>query len=193
MSPQRSSCPTSCRRLSGRDKFAAGPAFKIDLHQKLIMTRLDAVLRHLNNLLTGPGGFCELLTFASTGTDPAYGGQCIKAAEWLREQLAELGFDAAMRATGGQPVAIGKYMPAGRSRHAPHVLFYGHYDVQPPDPLELWEFPPFEPCIHPGADDETSIFAREASDDKGQLMTFLEASRAWLSVHGRFQCGTLRD
>ncbi|MGQ0485860.1 MAG: M20/M25/M40 family metallo-hydrolase [Hyphomicrobiales bacterium] len=94
------------------------------------------------------------------------------------------GFAASLRATTGQAVVVAKYAPAGLPSHAPHVLFYGHYDVQPPDPIELWTGPPFEPQVGKGKDGKDRIFARGACDDKGQLMTFLKAGRAWLSVHG---------
>ena len=96
-----------------------------------------------------------------------------------------MGFTASLRETTGQPIVVGKYEPRGSGAHVPHILFYGHYDVQPADPLELWESPPFEPRLRKGKDGGECIFARGASDDKGQLMTFLEASRAWLSVHGQ--------
>lgn len=126
----------------------------------------------------------ELLRFPTVATDPAYGGDCRKAAQWLRRSLAGMGLAAEVRDTGGQPVVIGKYLPPGGSKQLPHVLFYGHYDVQPADPLDLWESPPFEPQIRKGKDGKERIFARGACDDKGQLMTFLEASRAWLAAHG---------
>jgi acetylornithine deacetylase/succinyl-diaminopimelate desuccinylase-like protein len=82
-------------------------------------------------------------------------------------------------------VVIADHSPKDLPSHAPRVLFYGHYDVQPPDPLDLWTSPPFEPQIRKGKDGKDRIFARGASDDKGQLMTFLEASRAWIEIHGR--------
>jgi len=70
--------------------------------------------------------------------------------------------------------------PAG----APHVLFYGHYDVQPVDPLNLWASPPFAPRIGVTARGHKAVFGRGSADDKGQLLTFLEAVRAWINVHG---------
>ena len=117
-------------------------------------------------------------------TDPAHAGDCRATAEWLANRLKAMGLETALRDTTGQPVVVGKYEPPGSGSHLPHILFYGHYDVQPPDPLDLWETPPFTPQVRKGKDGTESIFARGASDDKGQLMTFLEASRAWLSVHG---------
>ena len=95
-----------------------------------------------------------------------------------------MGFDTELQETTGQPVVVGKYLAAGGGTHSPHILFYGHYDVQPADPLDLWETPPFEPRIRKGKDGKDRIFARGACDDKGQLMTFLEASRNWLRVYG---------
>ena len=126
----------------------------------------------------------ELLRFASVGTDPRFEGECRKAAGWLVRHLEELDFAASVRQTTHQPVVVGKYDPAGLPSHAPHILFYGHYDVQPVDPVDLWESPPFEPQIRTGKDGKKRIFARGSSDDKGQLLTFLEASRAWLATIG---------
>lgn len=124
-----------------------------------------------------------MLRFPSVGTDPAHHADCRKTAEWLVGQLKELGFKAGLRKTTGQPLVVGRYDPPGKG-DVPHVLFYGHYDVQPADPLELWTSPPFEPQIRKGKSGKDAIFARGAADDKGQLMTFLEASRSWLKVHG---------
>jgi acetylornithine deacetylase/succinyl-diaminopimelate desuccinylase-like protein len=126
----------------------------------------------------------ELLRFPSIGTDPAHHADCRRAAEWLVRELDGLGLRAGLRQTTGQPLVVGRYEPPGGAG-TPHILFYGHYDVQPADPLELWTSAPFEPRIRKGKGGRESIFARGAADDKGQLMTFLEASRAWLKVHGR--------
>jgi acetylornithine deacetylase/succinyl-diaminopimelate desuccinylase-like protein len=82
-------------------------------------------------------------------------------------------------------------MVVGHARQAdgPHVLFYGHYDVQPVDPLALWDTPPFEPTMRQAPNGDTHIVARGASDDKGQLMTFVEACRAWKAVTGALPLG----
>ena len=124
-----------------------------------------------------------MLRFASVGTDPARHKDCLATANWLVGQLNAMGFTAGLRQTSGQPLVVGQYVPPGAGK-LPHVLFYGHYDVQPADPLELWTSPPFEPQIRKGASGQDAIFARGSADDKGQLMTFLEASRSWLKVHG---------
>ena len=124
-----------------------------------------------------------MLRFASVGTDPARHKDCLATANWLVGQLNAMGFTAGLRQTSGQPLVVGQYAPPGAGK-LPHVLFYGHYDVQPADPLELWTSPPFEPQIRKGASGQDAIFARGSADDKGQLMTFLEASRSWLKVHG---------
>jgi acetylornithine deacetylase/succinyl-diaminopimelate desuccinylase-like protein len=124
----------------------------------------------------------ELLRFASVGTDPAYNDECAKAAHWLETYLQSLGFEARQHETTGQPVVIGKSKQvAGK----PHILFYGHYDVQPAEPFDLWTSPPFEPEMRKGERGQDAFFARGAADDKGQLLTFLEASKAWINTHGQ--------
>ncbi|MBM3519576.1 MAG: M20/M25/M40 family metallo-hydrolase, partial [Alphaproteobacteria bacterium] len=126
----------------------------------------------------------ELLRFPSIGADPAHAGDCRRAADWLVKALADMGFEAGTRETASQPVVVARYAARALPSHAPQILFYGHYDVQPADPLDLWESPPFEPQIRTGKDGRARIFARGACDDKGQLMTFLEASRAWIGETG---------
>ena len=71
-----------------------------------------------------------------------------------------------------------------RLRSTPHLLFYGHYDVQPADPLELWKTPPFEPHAQKDADGVERMYGRGTADDKGQFMTFVEAARAWITTTG---------
>jgi acetylornithine deacetylase/succinyl-diaminopimelate desuccinylase-like protein len=124
------------------------------------------------------------LRIASISTDPAYAGECRRAAEWVRGDLEALGFKASLRETGGHPVVLGHYAKPG----APHVLFYGHYDVQPVDPLELWQTAPFEPRLIE-QQGRRVISARGAADDKGQVMTFLEACRAWKATDGGLPVG----
>jgi len=121
----------------------------------------------------------ELLRIQSISTDPAYKDECQKAADWLVSDLNSIGFNASKRETPGHPMVIGHSEGAG-----PHIMFYGHYDVQPADPLELWSNPPFEPIIEDTKKGKI-IKARGASDDKGQLMTFVEACRAWQKVNGQ--------
>ncbi|CAN5442969.1 dipeptidase [soil metagenome] len=150
------------------------------------MMDIDGVLRHVDGAVEDSlARLLDLLRFPTVATDPAYHDACRKAGTWLRDLLKGMGFAARIAPTTGQPAIIAEYSPAGLGTAIPHILFYGHYDVQPPDPLELWVTPPFDPQIRKGPDGKKRIFARGASDDKGQLLTFLEASRAWLAVHGK--------
>ncbi|MET0599741.1 MAG: M20/M25/M40 family metallo-hydrolase [Mesorhizobium sp.] len=126
-----------------------------------------------------------LLRIKSISTDPAYKAECRRAAEWLVEDLMSIGFDASLRDTPGHPMVVAHH--PGPSRDAPHLLFYGHYDVQPVDPLDLWTADPFEPALRE-VDGVEVIGGRGASDDKGQLMLFVEACRAWKAEHGGLPC-----
>jgi acetylornithine deacetylase/succinyl-diaminopimelate desuccinylase-like protein len=121
------------------------------------------------------------LSIPSISAVPAHFPDCERAADWLVKELGDLGFEAAKRPTAGRPAVVGQIKAA--RREAPHVLFYGHYDVQPVDPLNLWRNPPFEPKLEAGPQGE-EIVARGACDDKGQLMTFLEACRAFKQFGG---------
>ena len=125
----------------------------------------------------------RLLAIPSVSTDPAFHDSCIEAAERCAGELRDIGFDARVEPTLGKPMVVGHWRGKPSSKR-PHVLFYGHYDVQPPDPLAEWNAPPFDPRLVEDPRHGTVIVARGASDDKGQLMTFIEAARAWLDVHG---------
>src|SRR3954451_16925547 len=123
-----------------------------------------------------------LLRIKSIAADPAFAKDRKAAADHLAGDIATLGFTAEVRPTAGHPAIVAT--SNGNDGVRPHVLFYGHYDVQPVDPLNLWIRPPFEPVVTDHADGRKIIVARGAEDDKGQLMTFVEACRAWKSVTG---------
>jgi acetylornithine deacetylase/succinyl-diaminopimelate desuccinylase-like protein len=124
-----------------------------------------------------------LLRIKSISADLAFAGECKAAADHLAKDIATLGLTAEVRPTDGHPAVVAKSSEKS-SGGRPHALFYGHYDVQPVDPLSLWLRPPFEPAIIDHADGRKIIVARGAEDDKGQLMTFVEACRAWKAVTG---------
>jgi acetylornithine deacetylase/succinyl-diaminopimelate desuccinylase-like protein len=115
----------------------------------------------------------DLLRIPSISTDPDYADDVRRAAEWLRDDLARIGLDRAeLMETPGHPIV---YAEKIEDPSRPTVLVYGHYDVQPPDPLELWESPPFEPVIRDG-----HVIARGAADDKGQAFIHLKAAESYL-------------
>ncbi len=150
------------------------------------MAALDRILNDIDrDLDTSLERLFAFLRIPSISTDPAYAAECRKAAEWLKGDLAAMGFEASLRETGGHPVVLAHYAKPG----APHVLFYGHYDVQPVDPLNEWETPPFEPRMATLADGRKVISARGACDDKGQVMTFVEACRAFKAIDGELPVG----
>jgi acetylornithine deacetylase/succinyl-diaminopimelate desuccinylase-like protein len=139
------------------------------------MTAIDAVLARIDqNREAAVQRLFGLLAIPSVSTDPAFAQDCARAAQWLVDELTGLGFEASLRTTAGHPMVVAH--AKAKRRDVPHVLFYGHYDVQPADPLELWESDPFKP--HLSADGER-IVGRGSADDKGQLMTFVEACRAF--------------
>jgi acetylornithine deacetylase/succinyl-diaminopimelate desuccinylase-like protein len=143
---------------------------------------LNAVLKHVDANLDGSlARLFELLRIPSISTDPKWKADCARAADWLVKDLGEIGFKASSRKTPGHPVVVGH---AKAAKGKPHVLFYGHYDVQPVDPLDLWHSSPFEPKLVEIEKGRKAILARGACDDKGQVMTFVEACRAWKAVTG---------
>jgi acetylornithine deacetylase/succinyl-diaminopimelate desuccinylase-like protein len=142
---------------------------------------LDRIDRDLDSSLER---LFALLRIQSVSTDPAYAAHCRAAAEHVAGDLRGLGFETTVRPTAGHPVVIGKSGNGAPSK-APRVLFYGHYDVQPVDPLALWKTPPFEPRLETLEGGRKIIVARGACDDKGQAMTFVEACRAFKAVTGK--------
>ena len=120
----------------------------------------------------------ELLRIKSISTDPAYADSCDNAADWLAADLRSIGFKAEKRPTAGHPMVVAHGEGTG-----PRFLFYGHYDVQPVDPVSLWHSDPFDPSLESTSNGKV-IRGRGACDDKGQLMTFIEACRAWKKVSG---------
>ncbi len=147
--------------------------------------QLEQVLAQLDRGL--PQALDRLMDFVripSIGTDPAHDADTRRAADWLCNELAGLGLDASVRDTPGQPMVVAHSSPGGARK----LLFYGHYDVQPVDPLDLWDRDPFDPQIDDTPDGPV-IRGRGTADDKGQLMTFVEAMRAWKAVHGSLPPG----
>jgi acetylornithine deacetylase/succinyl-diaminopimelate desuccinylase-like protein len=145
------------------------------------MSKLDTVLDAIDrNQPAALQRLADLIAIRSVSTDAAYAAECRRAAEWLEAELSGLGFESSVRQTPGHPLVVGHAKAAARD--VPHVLFYGHYDVQPPDPIELWHGDPFVARVADGR-----ITGRGAADDKGQLMTFVEACRAWRD-NGGYPC-----
>ena len=146
------------------------------------MSDLDKVLAHIDaDFDNAIDRLFQTVRLKSISTDPAYAGETRACAEWHSADLAGIGFDSDVRDTPGHPIVLAK----DHSAQGTKVLFYGHYDVQPADPLELWTDEPFTPVIVTLPDGSKEIRGRGASDDKGQLMTFVEACRAWKAVTGK--------
>jgi acetylornithine deacetylase/succinyl-diaminopimelate desuccinylase-like protein len=141
---------------------------------------LDAAAGDFDNSLER---LFRLVRIPSISTDPAHAGDCERAAQAIVDDLNALGFRAEARKTPGRPMVVAHYTPKGAGRDTPHFLFYGHYDVQPADPLELWKTPPFEPTVRKDKG-VARMYGRGTADDKGQFMTFVEAARAWITATG---------
>jgi acetylornithine deacetylase/succinyl-diaminopimelate desuccinylase-like protein len=120
---------------------------------------------------------CDLLRIESVSADSARRGEVRRAAQWIVDQFRGLGLAVELVETAGHPIVYAVTPPVAG---APTVLVYGHYDVQPPDPLSEWRSPPFEPTIRDG-----NIYARGATDDKGQMLTHIKSAEAWIRSQGR--------
>ena len=147
------------------------------------MKPLSGILDHVDRGVDGSvDRLFQLIRIPSISTDPQYAAQCRRAGQFLVDELGRIGFAASLRDTPGHPMVVAHYAPSAAGPNTPHVLFYGHYDVQPADPVEKWTSPPFEPQRRRDGDGVERLYGRGAADDKGQLMTFIEAIRAWLTT-----------
>jgi acetylornithine deacetylase/succinyl-diaminopimelate desuccinylase-like protein len=152
---------------------------------ELKMSAIEQALTHVDETIKSSlDRLFELLRIPSISTDPAYKADCQTAADWLVQELKAMGFEVAARETPGLPMVVAHYTPQNATAKTPHVLFYGHYDVQPVDPLDLWNTKPFEPTVKKDKDGVERIYGRGSADDKGQLMTFIEAARAMIATTG---------
>ncbi len=144
----------------------------------------------------------QWLAIASVSTDPAYAASVQQGAQWAASHLRDSGLEVEISPTPGHPVVLARTLDHQvENPQAPRLLFYGHYDVQPPDPLDKWTSEPFKPEIREGADGP-AIFARGACDDKGQVAGFLEAVRLYhqagqlwpgpftIMLEGEEECGS---
>lgn len=122
--------------------------------------------------------FYEFLRIPSVSARSEHDSDTRKAADWLAHAMRNAGMETELHETAGHPIVVGRNSSAGPK--APTALIYGHYDVQPAEPLELWTTPPFEPAVRDGR-----IFARGSVDDKGQLFLHVKAIEALLMVHGQ--------
>ncbi len=119
----------------------------------------------------------ELLRIASVSADSRQRAETRRAAEWVAAQFNELGLATELISTGGHPLV---YAESPAVPEKPVALVYGHYDVQPPEPLEEWISPPFEPTVRDG-----NIYARGATDDKGQMLTHVKSVEGWIRTAGK--------
>jgi acetylornithine deacetylase/succinyl-diaminopimelate desuccinylase-like protein len=120
----------------------------------------------------------DFLRIPSVSARSEHAGDMRRCADWLADRIRSAGMQAAVHQTPGHPIVVGEWRGAGPK--APTVLVYGHYDVQPVEPLNLWTSPPFEPTVRDG-----KLFARGSVDDKGQLYIHVKAAEALLKVRGR--------
>ena len=126
--------------------------------------------------------FCEYLRFPSVSAQPQHKNDVRACAEWLVAHCQKIGLEARLCETPGHPVVVAKTPRQGESGK-PHYMIYGHYDVQPPEPLDLWQSPPFEPRI-----DGQIIYARGSTDNKGQNFAHLKAVEAYLKTGTPLPC-----
>jgi len=148
----------------------------------MIAKDLDAFLTQHQSRIEGE--LFDFLRIPSVSAQPAHDADTIAAAQWVKRSLEQAGLSATVHDTPGHPVVVGEWRGAGSD--APTVLIYGHYDVQPAEPLDLWTSPPFEPQVRDGR-----IYARGSVDDKGQLFLHIKALEAHMRTRGSLPCNVV--
>ncbi len=126
---------------------------------------------------------CDYVRFPSVSAQPQHAADMKACGTWLVEHCKKIGLTAKLCPTAGHPIVLAKTPPVKSLKRRPHFLVYGHYDVQPPEPFNLWKTPPFEPRI-----EGRSLFARGASDNKGQNLAHLKAVEAYLQTGTELPC-----
>lgn len=139
------------------------------------MNAIDGYLREHHDRFEDE--LCELVAIPSVSADPRARPDLERAAAWVADQFRRLKMEVAVVPTAGHPLVLAQSPPVAG---APTVLVYGHYDVQPPEPLELWVTPPFEPSRRDG-----NLYGRGATDNKGQMLTHVKGAEAWLATAGK--------
>ncbi|HEV2692027.1 MAG TPA: dipeptidase [Verrucomicrobiae bacterium] len=127
--------------------------------------------------------FCDYLRFPSVSAQSEHTPDLLACASWLVAHCKKIGLDATLRETKGHPIVVAKTPPVKSKTKRPHFMVYGHYDVQPPEPLDLWQSPAFEPRIV-----GREIFARGSTDNKGQNFAHLKAVEAYLQTGTPLPC-----
>ena len=144
---------------------------------------MDVVLNYLNgNQKRFVAELCDYVRFASVSAQAAHGKDMISCATWLVKHCKAIGLEARLCPTDGHPIVLAK-TPRKKGARKRHFMVYGHYDVQPAEPFELWKTPPFTPTIR-----GRSLFARGASDNKGQNLAHLKAVEAYLKTETELPC-----
>ncbi|MGO8931078.1 MAG: dipeptidase [Limisphaerales bacterium] len=146
---------------------------------------MQAVINHLKeNQSRSIADLCEYVRFPSVSAQPQHRGDLRACAEWVVKHCRAIGLEARLCPTKGNPIVVARTPRAkSQGKRRPHFVVYGHYDVQPPEPLDLWKSPPFEPRVFNGA-----LFGRGASDNKGQNLAHLKAVEAYLKTGTRLPC-----
>lgn len=168
--------------MKGKHAWRAGQVILPGIRFPPAMTDLEEYLRQHDARFHDE--LFAFLRIPSVSARSEHAGDVRTCATWLRDNMAAAGLDTSIHETAGHPIVLGEWRHAPPG--APTILVYGHYDVQPVEPLDLWESAPFEPVIRDGR-----IYARGSVDDKGQLFLHVKAIEAHLAVHGRLPCNVI--